>query len=233
MNNETLINAVTEISRALSEPSVFDIIAMIISALSLITTIIIIILNYRAVEAAKESVEVAQKSLELTKIEMQKTIDIQLYERRLIVANHISQNDYSDNIMEIVLLFGKEIYKKIKNIQTLIEHKNNNDRMYEKYYELLDQEEDAEEYYSLEQNLNDESLSPELHEHYYKRYKELDEKYKIMYDHSFEEEIAYDIAEICANGRHLETEIKSSQRELKKELLQYMRKKLSFDETLR
>lgn len=240
MDNETLLNAVTEISRVLSEPSIFDIVAMIISGLSLITTVIVIVLNYKSVTAAeesvtasKESVKVAEKSLELTKIEMQKTIDVQLYERRLTVANHIEKDDYSDSVMEIALLFGTQTYNDIKAITDLIYEKNSYNRMHERYEELLDACEDADEYRQLEADLNDESMcSSDYYERYYKRYKELHQKYAILYDNTTEEEIVYNIDEICEEESRLDKEIRDLQKQLKNNILHIMRQKLSLENIL-
>lgn len=234
MNDQTMLNAIMEISKVLSEPSIFDVIAMVISGLSLITTVIVIVLNYRALKAAKDSVEVAEKSLELTKIEIQKAIDVQLYDRRLAVANRIEKNDYSDSVMEIALLYGTQIYMDIKTIKDLISEKNLYNRKHARYDELLDVCEDADEYRQLEADLNNESIysSTQYYEKCYKRYEELSEKYAVLYDYTTGEEIVYDIEEICKEELRLDEEIRKLQKQLKNNILHIMRQKLSLEEKL-
>lgn len=231
MNDEALLNAITKIAVALSQPSFFDVIAMVISGLSLITTIIIIILNYCAVKAAKESVEVAEKSLLLTKLEMQKAVDIQLYDRRLTVANHIEKDQYSDSFMEIALLFGNQICKNIESIKELISQLSYSERMHERYEELLSTYEDADEYRQLEEALNDASMwSSSQYEGYSKRYEELHQKYAIIYDYSTGEEVIYDIDAIYKEESRLDKEIKEMQKQLKEDILHIMRQKLSLED---
>ena len=233
MNDEELLFAITEISKAISEPSIFDIIATGISVFSMITTIIIIYFNYRAVKAAKESVEITKKSLALTKLEMQKNIDVQLYDRRLIVANHIEQNNYCDSIMEVALLFGNNTCNKIKKIRKLLHEKAGWERNHEKYDRLLQElryeDECIDEYEELGIMLQNDAIPPELYQEYYMRYLELDKEYSVLYDDTPDGQIPYDIHKICGEETRLDQEIKAMQKSLKTYVLKVMRQKLSLE----
>lgn len=249
MNNEELILSVREISKALNDVSAFDIISIVVSVLSLAATIYVMVLNHKAVEAtkesveatkesvevAKQSVEVAEKSIALTKLEMQKAIDIQLYEKRLEVAKHIEKNDYCDTTMEIVLLFGKDTYLKIEVIKELLHEKAQWERAHTSYDGLLDKlrdvDEGVREYEDLEATLNlrDDSMPPEKYEEYSARYQELNRKYSVLYEDTPDGEIAYDINEICHEETRLDQEIIAMQKSLKAHVLKVMRQKLSLE----
>lgn len=235
MNNEELILSVREISKALNDVSAFDIISIVVSVLSLAATIYVMFLNHKAVEAAKESVEVAEESIALTKLEMQKAIDIQLYEKRLEVAKHIEKNDYCDTTMEIVLLFGKDTYLKIEAIKELLHEKAQWERAHTSYDGLLDklrdEDEGVREYEDLEYILNswDDSMPPEKYEEYWARYQELNRKYSVLYEDTPDGPIAYDINEIYHEETRLDQEIEAMQKSLKAHILKVMRQKLSLE----
>lgn len=235
MNNEELILSVREISKALNDVSAFDIISIVVSVLSLAATIYVMVLNHKAVEATKQSVEVAEKSIALTKLEMQKAIDIQLYEKRLEVAKHIEKNDYCDTTMEIVLLFGKDTYLKIEVIKELLHEKAQWERAHTSYDGLLDKlrdvDEGVREYEDLEATLNlrDDSMPPEKYEEYSARYQELNRKYSVLCEDTPDGEIAYDINEICHEETRLDQEIIAMQKSLKAHVLKVMRQKLSLE----
>lgn len=235
MNNEELILSVREISKALNDVSAFDIISIVVSVLSLAATIYVMVLNHKAVEATKQSVEVAEKSIALTKLEMQKAIDIQLYEKRLEVAKHIEKNDYCDTTMEIVLLFGKDTYLKIEVIKELLHEKAQWERAHTSYDGLLDKlrdvDEGVREYEDLEATLNlrDDSMPPEKYEEYWARYQELNRKYSVLCEDTPDGEIAYDINEICHEETRLDQEIIAMQKSLKAHVLKVMRQKLSLE----
>ena len=228
MNDEALLAAITEISKAISEPSIFDIIALIISVLSLFATIIVMILNYRAVKAAKESVEVAEKSVKLAKLQMEKSVDAQLYEKRLEIANLIEKNDYSSSITEIALLFGDEVYRRVKEIQYTISLEGYQKRRYNEYKKMLKEREFGQEYDELwlQGTKSPESLSPEQ----LARYQELDAMYGILVSYYWqdgeEKEDQYDIHRITSELEELELEIKRLQKELKETVLAFMKEKL-------
>ena len=242
MNNEELILSVREISKALNDVSAFDIISIVVSVLSLAATIYVMFLNHKAVEATKESVEatkesveVAEKSIALTKLEMQKAIDIQLYEKRLEVAKHIEKNDYCDTTMEIVLLFGKDTYLKIEAIKELLHEKAQWERAHTSYDGLLDKlrdvDEGVREYEDLEATLNlrDDSMPQHLYEKYWAKCQKLREKYSVLCEDTPDGQIAYDINEICDEETRLDQEIIAMQKSLKAHVLKVMRQKLSLE----
>lgn len=233
MNNEALLSAIMEISKAISEPSIFDIIALVISVLSLLATIIVMLLNYRSVRAAKESVQVAEKSVELAKLQLEKSIDAQLYEKRLEIANRIEKNDYSSSITEIALLFGDEIYQRVKEIQYTISLESYQKERYNKYKELLKKREHWKEYENLRSEWMNfgESLPPEK----LTRYEELDDMLGILVSYysqdGEEKEDQYDIHHIISELNRLELTIKRLQDELKEKILIFMRDKLTVKQT--
>ena len=205
----------------------FQIISMVISILSFITTVVVVIFNYRSVKAAELSVKAAEKSIELTKIEIQKSIDLQLYDKRLSIANHLEVNDYSDSVMEVALLFGNDIYKQIRNIKKMIQEKNNYELMEKRYDELLDTHENGDKFKRLYKLFFYHSY--EISEEEYEQYEELYEMYYILIDYTNDDEVKYDIKNICEEKKRLYDEIEIAQKQLKIDVLKLMKQKLSLE----
>ena len=116
--------------------------------LSFVTTLVYVIATVSILKANQKSAKMAETQINDSKIALQKTIDMQLYEKRLAVACNIEKNDYSNTLMETSLLFNLEISKKVAVLKDLTHKKIDWNAKLKEYYRLLEQE--YPEYFELE-----------------------------------------------------------------------------------
>ena len=100
-----LVQAIQEIAQELNQNTCFDVLSLIISLISAIATVSVLWYNHKTIKLAKEN--------------MQHSQDVAFYEKMLVVANNIAQEDYSNTDIEIKLLFGKNVLESIQKIRTL------------------------------------------------------------------------------------------------------------------
>lgn len=81
-------------------------------ALTVLCTIIYVIATIFICVYNKRSANAAQSAL-------QKSMDLQMYDRMLSIASKIEQNDYSSSTMEITLLFGMSVWQQVEKIKSL------------------------------------------------------------------------------------------------------------------
>ena len=89
-----------------------------------IATIFICIYNKRSANAAQTA--------------LQKSMDLQMYDRMLSIASKIEQNDYSNSTMEITILFGMTIWQDIEKIRNLLDELKCWEDKWKRYWELCD-----------------------------------------------------------------------------------------------
>ena len=87
-----------------------------------IATIFICIYNKRSANAAQTA--------------LQKSMDLQMYDRMLSIASKIEQNDYSNSTMEITLLFGMSVWQQVEKVKSLSDALNTYKKKKQRYWEL-------------------------------------------------------------------------------------------------
>lgn len=115
-----LVQAIQEIAQELNQTTCFDVLSLIISFISAIATVSVLWYNHKTIKLAKEN--------------MQHSQDLAFYEKMLVVANNIAQEDYSNTDIEIKLLFGKDVLESIQKIRALKLKIENIDKAREKKY---------------------------------------------------------------------------------------------------
>ena len=85
--------------------------------LTFVTTFVYVIATWKILGANNKSAKMAENQILESKESLQKTIDMQLWDKRLLIANNIENNIYSNTIMEYHLLFSKKISDKINEIK--------------------------------------------------------------------------------------------------------------------
>lgn len=187
----------------------------------MIATIVICVYNGKSVEAAKEQIKQA-------KIALQKSVDIQLYDKMISIGNNIDCNNYSNTHMEVPLIFNEQIWDQIEKIKKLQLELSDLRKQKEKYEELLTKSDydfllDAEaDKLCATEKLKDLATQQE-------------EKFTVLEDiegfdpEYMEEPESYNIDEIRSNIKRTEFEIEKLQAELKTEIQQQIKSKISVE----
>lgn len=189
--NQDVIYALEEIANCLNQTDYLGIVGTVISFLGFITTCIVIVFNYRTIK--------------LTQTQIQKSIDIQLYDRYFTIIERIEKNDYSTSITEIALLFGEDIAAEVSELVNLNDEMDFNNREQQEYFKLLKDCSDPEiqEFYNL--YLKMEQTPEKLFPAEEKRFDELFEKNGILtFTDEEGNEKTYDIGDIKENQKRLE-----------------------------
>ncbi len=106
-----MIDAINSINYTLNHPTRWEIASVIISALSLLFTIIIIFYNYKSIKTANKSI--------------QQSMDLHLYEKRLKLLNDIQTIDAFKAVpIEIKMVYSENIYILYSEIATLFCKRN-------------------------------------------------------------------------------------------------------------
>lgn len=98
-------------------------------ALTVLCTIIYVIATIFICVYNKRSANAAQSAL-------QKSMDLQMYDRMLSIASKIEQNDYSSSTMEITLLFGMSVWQQVEKIKRLSNTLSAWEEKQNRYWEL-------------------------------------------------------------------------------------------------
>lgn len=202
-----LVQVIQEIAQGLNQTSGFDILSLIISAISAFATVAVLYYNHRAIKLAQDG--------------MQQSLNLAFYEKMLAVANNIENGDYSNTDTEIKLLFGDTVLKNIQEIRSLKTKKAQQDRISEKYSELLDQQPEAAEYYSLDALLMEDTDAPKCS---IERYEELDKKFEILYSDDGEE---YNWKDISTESKKIEEKMDDLIQKVNRDVWAIMKEKLS------
>ena len=98
-------------------------------ALTVLCTLIYVIATIFICVYNKRSANAAQTAL-------QKSMDLQMYDRMLSIASNIEQNNYSNSTMEITLLFGTSVWQQVERIKSLSDALNIWEKKRQRYWEL-------------------------------------------------------------------------------------------------
>lgn len=202
-----MVQAIQEIAQGLNQTNCFDILSLIISAISSFATVAVLYYNHKTIKLAKDG--------------MQQSLNLAFYEKMLAVANNIENGNYTNTDTEIKLLFGDTVLKNIQEIRKLQTEKVHQDRICEKYSELLALQPEAMEYHQLDDLLASESDVPK---HLVKRYEELNEKFNVLYSQDGEE---YDWGNISAVCNQIEEKLDSLIEKVNSDIWSIMKQKLS------
>ncbi|MEE0548313.1 MAG: hypothetical protein UC390_11360 [Peptococcaceae bacterium] len=162
-----LVQAIQEIAQELNQTTCFDILSLIISFISAIATVSVLWYNHKTIKLAKEN--------------MQHSQDLAFYEKMLVVANNIAQEDYSNTDIEIKLLFGKDVLESIQKIRALKLKIENIDKAREKSIKSFCKQLDRNEINVLLGN--DDKVSPEM----FLDFENLEEDFRVVYSEDGEE----------------------------------------------
>lgn len=162
-----LVQAIQEIAQELNQTTCFDILSLIISFISAIVTVSVLWYNHKTIKLAKEN--------------MQHSQDLAFYEKMLVVANNIAQEDYSNTDIEIKLLFGKDVLESIQKIRALKLKIENIDKAREKSIKSFCKQLDRNEINVLLGN--DDKVSPEM----FLDFENLEEDFRVVYSEDGEE----------------------------------------------
>lgn len=162
-----LVQAIQEIAQELNQTTCFDVLSLIISFISAIATVSVLWYNHKTIKLAKEN--------------MQHSQDLAFYEKMLVVANNIAQEDYSNTDIEIKLLFGKDVLESIQKIRALRLEIENIANAREKHIRSFCKQLDTNEINALLGN--DDKVSPEM----YLDLENLKEVFSVIYSENGEE----------------------------------------------
>lgn len=112
---------------------------------------------------------------------MQHSQDLAFYEKMLVVANNIAQEDYSNTDIEIKLLFGKDILENIQKIRALKLEIENIAKAREKHIRSFCKQLDTNEINALLRN--DDKVSSEM----FLDFENLKEVFSVVYSDDSEE----------------------------------------------
>lgn len=177
--------------------------------------------------ANQKSAKMAEKQIDESRKALQKSIDMQLYDKRLAVANNFEENNYSNSTMEISLLFGNTIFHMVKELRTLIEQQCYWQKEYDSYWKAVNEQElynyDLENYAS----------SPDATEKILKECSEMNERCRIVYIDGCDEDgnqLFYDYSEISKNLNDINDKVSKKQKELKRKVWHLMQDKISVEQ---
>ena len=209
---EKILQALNEITTAISTTSFWDIAGVVVAGLALLGSLAVLYQN--------------RKSIEISKVAIQKSIDLQMFDKMVQVANKIENNDYSSTTMEISTLFSKEILQQIEELRELTKQLSYSKRMRDKYYKLLEKTDyDRELYVYASEDDAPEEVKMRANEQEIKFQKltegEPDGEGGIIY---------YDIYEINEDIKNLTDEIKLRQKKVKNDVSHIIQDKYKVNE---
>ena len=197
-----------QIADNLAKPSAADWIMVIITGVYVLATIAICYFNKKSADAAHEQAKQAQKAL-------QKSVDLQLFDRMIAVSNKLENDDYSSSTMEISVLFGLPIWKQVESLKRLTSELDSWQFKKKKYNELCEEQ-------GYDYNLAQEAQAQ-------------DEKYSIIYDydsydpyHGIEAD-KYDWKEISTTIKNLKEQIQKEQKQLKNDVYEILKSKITIE----
>ena len=202
-----LVQAVGKFIQSLDTNELFDLWSIILSAISTLVAILVLCYNHKAIK--------------LTQKGMQQTLNLVFYEKMLSVANNIEKGDFSNTDIEIKLLFGDTVLQNIHHIIKLNEDNINQEREIDKYLDLFNRQQEAEEYNNLNTLLTEET---EVLEEHVKRFQELDKRLNVLYSSDGKE---YDWKKISERHKQTQEEIKYRVKKVKDDIWEIMKAKLS------
>lgn len=176
----------------------------------------------------RRSAKSAEKQIEQAKIALQKSIDIQLYDKMMSIGNNIDCNDYSNTHMEVSVIFGEHIWEQIETIKEFESYLNNWVEKKKRYEELLTK---SGFDFLLDAEADKLCATEELRDLAARQA----EKYTVLEDFEssnpeyMEEPESYNIDEISSNIKKAESEIEKLQAELKTEIQQQIKSKISVE----
>lgn len=206
-----LVQAIQEIAQELNQTTCFDILSLIISFISAIATVSVLWYNHKTIKLAKEN--------------MQHSQDLAFYEKMLVVANNIAQEDYSNTDIEIKLLFGKDVLESIQKIRPLVNKKKYIDVDIKKYNELLCEQPEGRDYLALDSRIQQEEFKGE--EVPKEIINQLDEfKHKLRFLYSDEGEM-YDWEDISKRDNEVTQELEPLVQKVNDDIRNIMEEKFS------
>lgn len=210
-----------QIADNLAKPSAADWIMVIITGVYVLATIAICYFNKKSADAAHEQAKQAQKAL-------QKSVDLQLFDRMIAVSNKLENDDYSSSTMEISVLFGLPIWKQVESLKRLTSELDSWKFKEKKYNELC-----VEQGYDY--NLAQEAEIEGADEKTIQEAQAQDEKYSIIYDydsydpyHGIEAD-KYDWKEISTTIKNLKEQIQKEQKQLKNDVYEILKSKITIE----
>ena len=194
---------------------------VIITTIYVAATIFLCIYNRKSAKAAEEQIKQA-------KIALQKSIDIQLYDKMMSIGNNIDCNDYSNTHIEVSVIFDEHIWEQIETIKQFESYLNNWVDKKKRYEELLAK---SDYDFLLDAEADKLCATEELKDLAARQA----EKYTVLEDiegfnpEYMEEPESYNIDEISSNIKRAESEIEKLQAELKTEIQQQIKSKISVE----
>lgn len=182
-------------------------------------TCLICYYNKKSANAAVEQAEQAQKM-------MQKSIDIQLYDKMLAISNNIEIDDYSNTAMEISVLFGNQIWKQVKSLKEKVSELQEWKRKQELYNQLCEEQ-------GYDDNLAFEAGMEGAPEEIIREAMAQEEQFAVVYDYEMcnpEYEIEaekYDRREISSKIETLKVDISKGQKQLKRDVYSILKSKIT------
>ncbi|WP_409967183.1 hypothetical protein RFF05_11225 [Bengtsoniella intestinalis] len=196
----------------------------VVSGATLAVTIVYVVATCFILCANKKSAELAQKQLKASEQALQKTIDLQLYEHRLQIANKIERDDYSSTVVEFALLFNKKIYMQQDKIQTLMSDMEILQKKKKEYWEIAESQ-------GYDHDLAHEATQAGASNETIALAKLQDEKFSVVVDGAWDEEgslLEYNGPEIQSHIESLRNEIKNLKVELRKNVVSYIKETTTF-----
>lgn len=131
---QSIVEALNSINYSLTHPTRWEIASVIISAVSLILTVVVLFYNHRSISLAQKSIKQA--------------VDLQLYEKRLELFKHLSEQDAFKNVpIEIKIVFSDSLYDLYADISILCQKRW--EKIYECYVLGIVHEERISPFYNL------------------------------------------------------------------------------------
>lgn len=201
------------------------ILTLLLAAGSLITTIFYVVFTSKILLANKKSANMAEKQILQAQESIKMMVDMQLYEKRLEIANNIEKNIYSNTTMEIGILFNKDILLRINNLKELLQEQDSWQKKYDSYLKVRDEQGVFD--YNLDYEVQSGIATQEMKD----KYKKMLEKCNRIYIEGYDPELYYyDFQEIWNNLSEINSNIEQKQKELKNMIYSIMKGKMTIED---
>ena len=160
------------------------------------------------------------KTIELSKKDIQNSINLQMFDKMMNIANRIENDDYSSTKMELITLFGQDIWNQVDELRNLELQKINKESEKKRYEQLLKCEEDYD--CNLEYNSQYEDAPDEI----VKKAKRQHEEYRVLSESDgMGNTVDYNIDDINKELSELEFNISANRKYLKNSVFRILRNK--------
>ena len=201
------------------------ILTLLLGVGSLITTILYVAFTKKILLANNKSANMAERQILQAQESIQMMVDVQLYEKRLEIANNIENKDYSNTDIEIAILFNKEILIEINSLKKMLKEQADWEKKYASYLEERDKHGLFD--YNLDYEVQSGMATQEMTDIYIEMLEKCNRIYIDGYDPDF---YYYDFQEIRNNLSEINENVERKQKEINNIIYSIMKEQLTVEQ---